>query len=319
MDFLFHTAIFSAVINFLQAFWNDGTGRIVLVTFLAYSTSYMIYSGYLSWFAGGYGGLLLTQMGFSVIDLLGLLPMAFTLLSESLWSLIKTTGKLILFHFIFPFVVLWTTTNLLLASNILVFPGNIILRNMGFLLWTVGSYTGVMLAWQSKEYKWLYWLSISICYFGMVLVGLTAPFAPVSAIKAITVPFQTTQDLVNSVLFEGTALIAFLIVLMIPLLIGRSMASHAAKQKLLSRVQKLVLTHTIEIPGALSTEKATKKKKSSSEVKDGVMSYYWEKDKPIYLVASLNRTTAFYIPSETTGTERRMVLLANDVICLMEI
>ena len=67
---IFNTFVFSAVASFFQAFWSDPVGKVFLTTALSYSISYMLYSSYISWFAGGYGGILLGQMGFTAADFL---------------------------------------------------------------------------------------------------------------------------------------------------------------------------------------------------------------------------------------------------------
>lgn len=320
MDNFFHTVIFTSVAGFFQSLWAEINGRIFLTTFIAYGISYMVYSGYVSWFAGGYGGILLTQMGFSVIDLLGLLPMAFLLFADSLWPLVKTLGKFILLYMVLPFALLWATINLISILNVQVFPGdNAIPARIGILFWAFGSMVHVLMKQKKKEYHWVTWILLGLCYLGAILAGLTIPFVLVAPPgTTIVTPSQTIDDPILKIIFESvTAVLIFVVLPMIPLAIGRSLGAYAAKENLLSRIQKLVLKQPMELPGAVL--KKVKKKKAFIEG-GNMVSYHWEKDQPMYLVASLSRTTALYAPSETTGTQKgRLLLVANDIICSMEI
>jgi len=304
--------VLNAVSGFLQGFWSEINGRIFLTTLIAYAASYMVYSGYISWFAGGYGGLLLTQVGFSIIDLLGLIPMVFVLLIESLWSLLKAAAKYILLYFVIPFALLAILSTAIQSLGIRVFPGNVTVEITGLLTWVGGVCTGFP-APQLKEHKWLSRLPLIACYAGMTLAALATPFASSASIHPLL------PQWISDLMFNISAAALLIMSCTFPFLAGMNIGKLAVRRKLLSCVQKMVLSQPIEMTGALPV-KGPKKKKAQGDANDKSLTYTWEKDRPAYLVASLSRTTVLYLPPETTLEESgQMVLLANDLIYAMEV
>ena len=74
----------------------------------------------------------------------------------------------------------------------------------------------------------------------------------------------------------------------------------------------------LEMPGALPNEKPRKTRTEPEAERP--FSYHWEKERPIYLVASLNKNTILYFPFENTKDERgKMILLANDLLLSLEV
>jgi hypothetical protein len=270
--------VYNAVMIFLNSFWLEINGRIFLTTFIAYTISYMIYSGYMSWFAGGYGGILLTQVGFSIIDLLGLIPMAFLLLAEWLKSFLRFAVKIIVIYIAIPFVLLVIIYSAMQFWGINVFPGNSFVFTLGMFIWVGGVFAGFFTS-EFKEHKWLYRLPLIACYIGVILAALTTPFSSSSSINqhpSLAPQIQWVLRLILNI----CAIVLSVIFFVIPFATGMRMGEFAAKQKLLSRIKKIILSQPIDMIGTLSV-KNPRKKKTQSEANDKFLLMHGEKTSPL--------------------------------------
>jgi hypothetical protein len=119
---------------------------------------------------------------------------------------------------------------------------------------------------------------------------------------------------------------------MTPFATGIWMAQLATKEKLLSRLTKIVLKQSIQIPGMRQTQLTVTEKpatnletfislfKPQPRVEPHTFTYEEDANLPVYLIASFNRITALYISPEILNSERgRMIILANDLIYSMEV
>jgi hypothetical protein len=310
VDFsIFHTVVFKAVATFLQTFWNDGTGRIFLVTFLAYSISYMVYSGYISWFAGGYGGLLLSQAGFTAIDFLALIPTVFVLIFESIGPFIKSIGKFIFWNILIPLflfiliIVIRLYFQNLLPNTIMGFVG------VPFLLLA----TILRVINSEKENKLFSKLSTLGLWASTIFLALSVSIGS-STNRTLTPGVQSSPNLfliaysIDSIFWEIVAPILLIFILILPLWLGIYLASFVTKEKLLSRIMRIDLKQPI----AIATAKLS--------VNKDIHSYIFSEDFPVYLISTFTKTTAIYLPQETTRTERsRMLLVSNDLIHSLEL
>jgi hypothetical protein len=310
---LFNTFVFSTISAFFQTLWSDPAGRIFLITFLAYSTSYMLYSGYMSWFAGGYGSLLLSQYGFTAIDFLSLVPTAFVFFAQAAFSLTKFLARFLSVYILGPIFLLLIIVSFKEHYGVIIFSDAYWLASIGFLLWLVGALSRIT-PFPKKEMSPR--TSILISYFGVALIILALPLPEIVNQPDESIPVSSSSP---SIIVEIIVPLFLGMLLVTPFLIGRSMAETATREKLLSRVMKLALSQAISIPGAVPTpEEDTALRKVFS--KPGLYYYVFDEHNPIYLVSSFSQTTILYAPTETTGDERgRLILVANSLLCSLEI
>ncbi|HET7144042.1 MAG TPA: hypothetical protein VFI68_08495 [Anaerolineales bacterium] len=302
---IINSTIFSTIAAFIQSFWFDPVGKIFITTAFAYSISYMIYSSYISWFAGGYGGMLLGQMGFTAADFLTLFPTSILLLIESIKSAVKPFISYILTYFVLPLVLASILIDTRINGWTSPIPQNTALNFAGIFVFSSGL---VLSSFQTHPKKYVTYISIALSYIGALIFALTTP-------TSLTQPITpATQDWfsIKYIATEFTAFCLLITIALAPSLIGLRMASFAVKEKLLSQITCIILNQQMQIPGLFH-----KKSKNKSEK---VFTYQPESERPIYLIASFSRITAIYIPPEIDEEERgRMHLLTNDLICSIEV
>lgn len=322
---IFDTYVYMKVARFFQGFWMDNAGRIFLTTFLAYSASYMIYSGYISWFAGGYGGLLLSQVGFTAIDFLALVPTSLLLLFESMKAFFKSLIRYTLIYIAFPFLLL--SLLLIISTNWKThsFKYGDTLALLGFSLWFIGAYLGLNLFEKYKR------LSIPFAYLGTIIFSIYTPLF-VEQTNTISSKPNLALDIVILIILEFMALLYLIIIAMLPFLAGQSMAKFATTEKLLSKLTKIVLKKSVQIPGMQLVQETVVETpvtglssfialfKPQSKVETYTFTYEEVPNLPVYLIASFNRITAIYVSPEILNSERgKMIMVSNDLIYSMEV
>jgi hypothetical protein len=328
MTQIFETIIFSSVRVFFQSLWADTAGRIFVTTFLAYSASYMLYSGYISWFAGGYGGLLLSQVGFTAIDFLALIPTSVLLLFESIRASIWPALKFIAIYLISPLVLLLLLTSTSESWQTHFIPQNSTVTLIGFILVFAGLVLRLSL---TKKIKFKFQIAISLVLIGIILISF---FIPLDLNTSTSHPTITTTTAIEK--FDlGLEMVAFTLlftIAMSPSLVGLNMAQFAVKEKLLSRLTRIVLKHSIQVPGMQLIKSEINKAPSTGfegffalfnhqkKVEPSYFEYEGDANLPVYLIASFSRVTALYISPEILQSERgKMIMLANGLIYSMEV
>ena len=267
----------------------------------------------MSWFAGGYGSLLLSQYGFTAIDFLSLIPTAFLFFSQAVLSLTKFLLRYLLLYMVGPFLLLIIIVAIKGYFDVLIFPGTYWLASLGFLLWLVGAWLGIK-PFQQKEV--ISKVSILMSYLGVVLIILSLPLPALADQSDQSIPSPSAG--VN-IIYEIVGLLLLGLLLITPFLIGKAMAETAVRENLLSRVTQLTLNQALPIPGSAPTpEEDTAFRKAFA--KPDLYHYTFDEQKPIYLVSCFSQTTILYASTQTTGDERgRLILVATTIICAMEI
>lgn len=309
---IFNTFVISTVISFFQAFWSDPVGKVFLATTLTYSISYMLYSSYISWFAGGYGSILLGQMGFTTADFLALFPTSLLLFFIAIWYFIKAFIKYALIYLVIPFAFGYLIISVRIASGFMIPNQNSLPATVGILIYLVGfglSSTSIKLIKDKPA------IPIIISYAGAILAALT--LFPASTTPSLNAN-PNAPSIVLIFLNEIIALMLVVYSVAAPSFIGLSLASFAVKGELLSKVSSLVLKQPIQIAG-LSIQKSTGQKRTQDQV-GNIFSYKTNSEKPVYLISSFSRVTALYLPPQTVDAEQgRMQLLTNDLIYSIEV
>ncbi len=327
---IFETLVFTGFVTFVQSIWVDTIGKIFILTFVGYSASYMIYSGYISWFAGGYGGLLLSQIGFTATDFISLLPTALVLLFESAWSLIKFLAKTIFYFIVLPAVVGFVIVELLSVLGVGAYTENTFLASLSYLAWLVTFSIWVFFVEISQsKYKKYFRQFVVVAIISMAILFLSS-WNKASNSVLINIPGPEASEPIKPNFIDEIAALGNLVLFSIsPFAAGRLLAPLAIERKHLSQLLALHLKEPIQMPGAVLEVKKTKISQKGSKLEQRkrnintnakVYSFIWNQGCPAYLIASYNRTTALYFPPETLNSSHgRLLLLNNEMIYAVEI
>jgi len=326
VDIFSSSKVLAFFIELLSGLWQDNTGKIFLITFTAYAASYMMYSGYIAWFSGGYGGLSLSQMGFTVVDFLGLIPNAFLLIFELIWEIVKYFTIRILLYVIIPTGLGFLITELSKSMLLVTGPVNFFFAPLGLLLWVIGIITGLWFierGIKSNLTSWKVWLSIIAAIAGMMLISFAVQFGQKPLNNTPTTNISDILLGLISFAFEISAISFLFSIFVSPFIIGLKMGEYAVKNKLLSQVIKITVNKPLEINGKLKihTPKIPgfKRENPSPELKPELFSYTWNESNPVYLLASFAKTTALYFPSSDNYIPGTLTVIANDCICSIEV
>ncbi len=310
MEIFLQSHVFTAVANFILTFWNDPTGRIFLVTFLAYAASYMVYSGYISWFTGGYGSFSLSQAGFTAIDFLALVPMVFILLFESVVPFLKSIGKIVFWNIFLPFSIFIIIV--FFRGSFRVFPeGNTAFLGISYVS-LLGAFICVaLIPFTNKSNRLFSKLSTGAIWVSLIVMAFSIPIAPARSGVSSTAQSVDIPNVVSPIAMfavEIVACIALLVIIMLPLALGLFLASFAVREGFLSKVVKIDLNR----PVTIATAKLS--------VNKDVHTYTFSDDFPVYLISTFARNTALYLPQKNAHMERsNMLLVSNDLICSIEL
>lgn len=314
--FWVNTNTFKAVISFLQSVWAEPTGKIFLVTVIAYSFSYIIYSGYLAWFTGGVGSIPLSQAGFSAIDFFGLIPTVYLLIIQLAWKFLKVAFRIFLIYVLAPlafFIIAWLiTTN----YEIPIFTRSYSLSSLISLIGTLMWMTGFLLGFSSylnkgETPKWSWIISI----LGAFLAGFTSPYIS----NQVSTPRSTTTTVAETNIFlEVGAFFVLSFIIVLPYYMGLYLAQLSVNERVLSKIQRIVFSSPFEISGMVKESSKKSPKAKTADAK--IFTYQTTTNRPVYLISVFSKNTALFLPQETTGEKRgRLVLISNDEIRLMEI
>lgn len=328
VDIFSSSKVLALFIELLSGLWQDNTGKIFLITFTAYAASYMIYSGYIAWFSGGYGGLPLSQMGFTVIDFLGLIPNAFLLIFELLFRGFKFFLFFFAIYFLLPIIVSYFAA---LAIQIIFkqpLPDVVLL--LGMVLWIAGIF---LCNWESnfisRHKKWLYVVFYILLNIGATLIMLHAQLG--STLNPTTNSSNPAIDIILLLLYELPAILLIVIAFVSPFLFGLLMGEQSLKIKLLSRVTRIIFNEPIQIKGKMklssleikrnliSAKSKLHQDSSSISIKPELFTYSWDDENPVYLLASFSKNTALYFPSDDNYKPGSLTVITNDCVRLIEV
>ena len=295
---------------------------ILILTFFAYSMSYMLYSGYISWFAGGYGGIPLTQTGFNVIDLLTLVPTIFLLLFNILLNFAKRVFSWALLAIIIPAVVAFIVRSLILAvSGPIETKYASLLQAAGLLIWFLAAGLLAFRKENSNLSKGILILATSLAITLIVLFSQTIASSPQT---------QNTSSNPSEVAF---LLILFLLTLpLFTFAFGIWLAEIAIREKLLSSVTRLVVKTPLPLAqfnhikiASQPEEQSTKKNhwlfQNDFPVQIQPDTYVWDfTENELYLIAAFSNSVIFFVTGDVVKSERgKMLIVANEQVLSMEI
>ncbi len=335
-DIITSSWIYSGLISLFGSLWNAGAtdsmlGRIFVVTGLSYFIGYSIYGGYLVGFSGGFGGLSYSRGGFHLGDLITFFPMALFTMGEiakkAFWSVFRWIGLLVL-YVVTSFLVGW-----LLGVGILQMS-----LSLPVLLIQLGPYAYLLVLSFASVFalsniptarqQWM-WVSIlwafQILSTALTLLATTTEPLPI-ATSPLVVSFVTTPLAV--LLREFTVLIAVLALILFPIQFGRSMATIAVRQDVLSHVSALSVSQPLACLGQ-PTQETTLPIHASTPwtqrwfarstlpvaIEPDVYTYTFPDDQPLYLIASFHDTLAFYRPHQSeTPSRGTLIVIAREIV-----
>lgn len=302
--------------------WSQPTGQIFLLSAVYYLFSAFILSGYMAYFAGGFG-----NIGFgdySIIDFLFFLPTVMvTGLNMVVVNFWRVLGTFLLYlvgpNFLGFTIAYFFSRNPSWTNHI---PNYIFAPTVyiSFIIWVFG----ISIFLSENRYKnWIAFLLqlLGSFFFSMAAVGI--------ALKGIVLPFSNiSPDIANFILFTGDLI--FLItriggLLLIILLAGMALAREAINYKYLSQIIRIKMAQAV--PGLekwrLQTEDNSKKQMLQLFKPKAIVSsqneYAIKGD--AFLVASLKRVTAVYVnESDNAFPEHgRLFLISNTDIQSIEL
>jgi hypothetical protein len=324
----------SYVIGIIATLATDTTGRIFLLTVIAYLIGQLVYSSYLSWFMGGFGSIPFGPAGFNIIDVLSLFPLALITLTESLrkswWPLLKKSLMAIL-RFLLPWVFGIAATALLRAQGYQIDPESN--------LWSQVSYLGWIVFWVAYRAAIAQDFKCKVCKSLICSLLLLLQSAAIFFMTMTALPVTEETDvlgnlrvplLVTRILNEFTVLGFIFVILPLGLSwIGLVMAERAVLDGTLSKVLKLSLKQPMPGLGTLQSEstvpQAPKRRRFRwftqatlpDEIKPDVYTYLPEQE--LYLIVTLKRNTLFYFPNEDSEGHGRTISISNGLIHGIEI
>lgn len=267
---------------------------IFLVTIVSYISSFLVYGGYLSAFAGSVGNTPFAFSDFTIVDILAILPIALiTLLNKILLGL-KDVLKFLAIYFAVPFSV---GLGVRIGVGQFVFPPFTTAAVIfGMILWTGATSYGSI-----KNYRFVSWQNLVLWL--ITVIGWTIIFGSVSTSGQPTL-VPAPNSLIS--ILNGILMFFYIIVGLLGLFVlGYVTAETVVERKALSKISRLVLSQPIELLGkaeqtTIESKVRTSKKGFWHPAKPGVIeynvfTYSYPEDKPLFLVSSFRNFSLFYI------------------------
>jgi GNAT superfamily N-acetyltransferase len=315
----------SQILIWLGTIFSNPVTALALLTFILYTSSYMVYSGYISWFAGGYGGIPLSHAGFNVIDSLTLFPSIYLLILQGLWDLVKLYFRLFIQILVIPGLIasiIWLLLNQ---------PSWPWLAQWGQTILGLGMFIIIASSiWGSVNYKKSIFSMNNVAVLVLGIIGWLLIMLSVALVKSTSFPTNPSTNV--NWFFEISIILLIGEVTAFPFFAGLTLGERAAKNRTLSQISRLTLKSPI--PGLeqsfINTESKSRKQKGASHPDNGQNSwllkiepdvFVWNaNEKPIYLIAAFNQNTAFYVPpNQKISKHGKMLVVSNGQITSMEI
>lgn len=322
-----NTFVFQTVWNILIQLTSDTVGRIFLVTVAAYFVAYSIYGGYLTRFTGGISGFSLSRLGLGITDIVTLFPTAlFTIID----IMLRSTRELLtiilqaLVYFASP-VLLGVFLGILIEQFIV--PPQFIIQ-AGVLIYIFSLYGGVFILFLRKRV--LYYVIWILQLVGVILI-VTSP-DPVQTPEILDSINTFPGSIVTALLYEISIILGFIIILLVPTLIGRFTAKFALSEERLSNVESITLRQPLNslgdyqpITSQLGTAPISWKDKWFTKsivpitMTPDVYCYTFQHDKPMYFIAAFNDVTVFFLADERKEFKNgQAILISRDLIHSLE-
>lgn len=309
------------LLDLISTVWSEPSGQIFLLSVAYYLFSAFTVSGYMAYFAGGFG-----NIGFGDYTLLDFLFFLPTLAVTGL-TIIADNILRVLAYILF-FVITPNFVGLLIAFwifNQTDWLGDLspLLISLLFYISLVSWFIGVTLLLSDSTKRWISFLTqlLSILLFSITSVVLVSrglkPLAP-----------NIDPTIISVIAFIGNLFFLFTSIgglLLILLLIGTTIARQAVKEKYLSKIIRVQLAKPVqglerwrvEAPNTGENNWFSLLKPSQPDQSN----HRYEPKGDVLLVATLKRVTAFYVhdAEETNGKNGNLILVSNADIQSLEL
>lgn len=318
--------------------WKDPLGRTALLTVLAYSVGYSLYSGYLSRFAGGFGSLSLSRLGIELSDLITLLPTALLTAIKIMRKGFRAFFGLVLQVFLLYFLPFLLGILLgVSAKAIKNWPfgtENDFLLQLGFLIYSLSSWLAVF-SMGNRNRKWQIFFGV-MQFAGIILMVLGLPF-----VASGQTPSSDQTQLIQHIWFYPIFQVLYvlgrevsigmwfiLLIFLIPIMFGSEIARIAIAEKALSQVTCLVLKQPVPHLKSFEQQMPFEREKPATlkefwfarkslpfEIVPDIYTYVIPEEMPLYLLDTFHNATAFYFPSSKDGLDKgRLFVIARETI-----
>jgi|GEM_PF-2462231 len=324
----------------ISPMWHDPAGRIFLWTVGVTFIVYLIYGGYLFVFAGGAS---VFRLGIGLSDLITLPPVAiltiFNIVQEQWWPAIKWLFWQLLWQLfsVFMPIISGVFLGILMKSFLPSYFGSSdIIMQLGLMIYLSG-FTASIFSSTEIYSKWQVVGIWAWQIFGIVLftVGTPTHLAQPQQTNSFETSFIWVYYL-NKILVE---IFSVLFICIIPpillILFGMEMAKIAVQQKALSQVLNLVLKQPLLYLGQFKQSRITNEQFESTNGKMSprnrpvgkasflidnepqVYIYDFDKEQPLYLVASFSDTLAFYRYDDESSPSGRLIIIDRQIMSSM--
>ncbi|MBT3316136.1 MAG: hypothetical protein HN390_16150 [Anaerolineae bacterium] len=300
--------------------WVEPSGKIFTLSIAYYLFSALVFSGYMSFFSGGYNSIPFGN--FSLGDLLFFFP---TMSVSIIASIFNNFWKTI-WNFLYK-TALPTFLGLLSGIKIHIYILNethlLELHSMFLVLISFGVWFYSFLASIDNSHKYRKTFLITLQFFSSLLFIL---FAVGFTQDASSPPSPTTEQVTGYFGFLGDLIMTFFQIvlgILIPILIGKGIARNVIKNKLASSVVQLELQQKLNSlnkwlaidSNAHSTVWNVLLKPKNNEP----VNFTYILEDNLLLIASFKNTTAFYLTPNTESQRGSLQIISNDIIANIEL
>jgi hypothetical protein len=351
---LWRSSIVFGFLNWLFGpIWTDPLGRTFLLTTFFTYVGLSVYGGYLSRFAGGFGGLSLGHSGVEITDLITLFPTAIVTISRILYDAAKAFIRPLLLNLIYfvlanliGIVVAGVTSSFWQispnAANTLLEAGVIIYGAVVFLHLPLATYKPNL-----ANSKW--WLpaiygvlTIAIFLLSLGLLSFAQQGSPDRQVNQTAIELKTPisdsifllVERVTPILLELCILLYTILGLFfLPVYLGIRMAQIAVRGNVLSKVNRLILKQPLSSLDEFASDETPQSQQKvpwkqrwftgsalNVAVKPDVYSYVSIESKSMYLIASFAHSVALYVPSSgEVSANGRLIVIDRELIRSIEL
>ena len=335
LGFIANSNIYRGLTHLTSSLWSEPLGQIFLVTTFFYTIAYLIYGGYMARFMGGYSLFPFGLSGLTVSDLLFLFPTALLTLVSIVFRapgiIFRETLRII--WLLLKFFVLPTfgvAIISLLLTRLWQMPALVAgyLLPMGQLILVIGAVWllfALNVSHEKQRYRY-YALILFTC--GMLITQLSG-----LSLNEQTVPNISANPVIGVIIhlmWDFLVILLVVIILMLFVAFGVTMAEISIREGLLSKVSQLVVNQPLpilghpdiasELPRQATSLKQSWWFKTSVPVRVEPDVFTYTQKNELYLIASFHDSVAFYAPNENKETiNGRTILVARNLISAMDL
>ncbi|MCU0492082.1 MAG: hypothetical protein MUD01_10865 [Chloroflexaceae bacterium] len=324
---LSETKVYKVIATITEDLWADAVGQIFLVTATPIFLGTSWFAGYLSRFTGGNGGLMLSRMGFQLMDLLSLIP---NIIISSIYTIVRQFTNLFLLSTIAIFysltaIAIGVFLGIYVGRQVALLPAvlQIFIGVFGYFLFLGGLFSFISnLLWyiSSSEGRVRALILLIITFIG---VSFSSPFIREASTISIDQPFFILSEVI-------TASIVFF-VLIFPFVIGRNSAELSIKFNMLPRIRN------IEIKQPILLLENRLKKQFIPEIKSGaswlnskflpisiqpdIYQYQFPESSLAYLVATFPDSHAIFVMHDNAQKQidqGRLIITSREHVTSLE-